>query len=244
MKTLCVIPARYASSRLPGKPLIEIEGRTLVQHVCDRVTQVPYFTDVVVATDDKRIFDHVKEAGYEVLMTRDDHSSGTERLIEVANRLDHYDIYVNVQGDEPLISTELLTSLSVEMQKKEGAVVYTASSPITINEIENPNVVKVVTDLSHKAMLFSRAPIPFAREGQWISDHHQKHVGVYYFSREAMEKIQKLQPHPFEKYESLEQLRWLLNGIPIYVYPSDYQSIGVDTPEDIQKVSELIRNVQ
>ncbi len=240
MKILCVIPARYGSERLPGKPLIEIEGLSLIQRVYERAKKVKSFTDIVVATDDVRIFKHVEEFGGRVLMTRTDHKSGTERMLEVAGRMEPYDIYVNVQGDEPLIPPEMLHDISLKISDTSKTAIYTAATTIEEDEIHDPNVVKLITDVENRAHLFSRAPIPFSKTGQWIASYHQRHIGVYFFTAAAIQIIKTLKAHPFEEYESLEQLRWLLNGLPIFVHPTHYKAIGVDTKEDIEKVKRLL----
>jgi 3-deoxy-manno-octulosonate cytidylyltransferase (CMP-KDO synthetase) len=219
--------------------LIEIAGKSLIQHVYERVVKVDRFTDVIVATDDDRIFDHVENFGGQVLMTKPDHQSGTERMLEVAERMGDYDIYINVQGDEPLIPEKLLTAI-IERMSTEDIMVFTAATSLIEKDIQNPNIVKLVKDNNDRALYFSRAPIPYARSGQWISKYHLKHIGVYFFTAKTIDQIRKLDAHPLEKYESLEQLRWLLNGIPIYIHTTDYKAIGVDTKEDLEKVRKIL----
>jgi len=239
-QSLCVIPSRYASERLPGKPLLLIKGKTLIQRVWERVVSSHLFDEVVVATDDERIFQHVIELGGKAMMTSKDCRSGTERLIEVSEKMDHFDIYVNVQGDEPLIPSKLLESLLAELQDGQGPLVVTASTRVHVNEIQDPNAVKVVVDAQNRALLFSRAAIPFSRKGEWEIQMHAKHIGLYGFTQQALKAIKEMPATHLEAYESLEQLRWLYHGMPIKVIPTSYVAFGVDVPDDISLVERII----
>lgn len=239
-QSLCVIPSRYASERLPGKPLLLIKGKTLIQRVWERVVSSHLFDDVVVATDDERIYQHINDLGGKAMFTSKDCRSGTERLIEVSEKLDQYDIYVNVQGDEPLIPSKLLESILTELQTVDGSLVVTASTRLHENEIQDPNAVKVVVDSQSRALLFSRAAIPFSRKGEWDLQMHSKHIGLYGFNKEALWAIKKMPPTHLEAYEALEQLRWLYHGMSIKVIPTNYDAFGVDVADDISKVERII----
>jgi 3-deoxy-manno-octulosonate cytidylyltransferase (CMP-KDO synthetase) len=242
MSVLGVIPARYGSTRFPGKLLAEIAGRPLIQHVYERAVQSTALDDLVVATDDERIHDCISSIGGQVIMTRADHPSGTDRIAEVAERMIHGH-YVNIQGDEPLIQAEAIDML-VAHSLKRGAPMSTlvrALHPEADREVlADPNVVKVAKAQDGAALYFSRAPIPFARHPEHA--HHYKHIGVYMYARETLLTLQQLQPTPLELAEGLEQLRALEHGISIFVVETDYNPIGVDVPADIAAVETELRN--
>ncbi|MGY8672030.1 MAG: 3-deoxy-manno-octulosonate cytidylyltransferase [Verrucomicrobiia bacterium] len=243
MRILGVIPARFASSRFPGKSLHLIAGKPLVQHVVEQCRKASALVDVIVATDDERIAEAMKPH-CRVEMTASDHPSGSDRIAEVAARND-CDAVVNVQGDEPMIDPEVINSVALGLT---GAAMSTAATAITdAEEFDNPNVVKVVTDSLGRALYFSRRTVPYLRDhaGETAADQLNrfpflKHIGIYGYRRETLLELVKHRPSPLEMAEKLEQLRALENGIPIAVVKVNYQSIGVDTPEDAQKVEALL----
>ena len=235
MKIIAVIPARFASTRFPGKPLVDIQGMSMIQRVYMQAKKVAEFSSVIVATDDERIFHHVQAFGGEVVMTSPNHISGTDRIGEVLNRLtDSPDVVVNIQGDEPFIQPEqlqLLLSAFHDHTTQIATLVKQITSPA---EIENPNLVKVVFSNHHKALYFSRSVIPFARN---VSSHYYKHIGIYAYREDVLHQLTQLSPTPLEQAESLEQLRWMENGFSITVVPTEIETIGIDTPEDLNKIS-------
>ena len=239
---IAIIPARYASTRFPGKPLIDIQGKTMIQRVVEQVLQVENLDKVVVATDDERIFLHVKNLGYEAIMTSENHQSGTDRCAEVAHKmkLKNDDIVINIQGDEPFIFPSQIADLLAFMQKNKTISIGTLAKKITnISFLENPNIVKVIFDENQKAIYFSRSAIPFVRgeaKENWLSKaDFYKHIGMYAYRFSALKKISFLKPSRLELLESLEQLRWLENGFPIGINLTDLETIGIDTPEDLEQ---------
>ncbi len=233
---LGVIPARYASVRFPGKSLAVIAGKPMIQHVWERATQSRYLSQVTIATDDERIATAARTFGAPVRMTRSDHASGTDRVAEVAASSDAT-VIVNIQGDEPLIDPGAIDTAILALLDEPGCEMATLkrriSNPV---EIENPNVVKVVTARNGDALYFSRHPVPFDRgaSGEWW-----KHIGIYVYRRALLLGYSALPVGPLEMAERLEQLRALENGIPIRVAETEYDTIGVDTPEDLAAVSQL-----
>jgi 3-deoxy-manno-octulosonate cytidylyltransferase (CMP-KDO synthetase) len=241
-KALVVIPARYDSSRFPGKPLAPIAGKPMIQHVVERARKAQRVSRVIVATDDDRIRAAVESFGGEAAMTRRDHRSGTERIAEVAARVPA-EIYVNVQGDEPLISPDVIDASVAEILAAEEVQVSTLCVPIAQPaEIMDPNIVKVVLDFDGNALYFSRAPIPWVRDAaQPVAARHFKHIGIYAFRREALLEFPALPPGELERLEQLEQLRWLENGYRIRVGECEYQGVAVDVPGDVARVEEMLR---
>ncbi len=245
MHILAVIPARYASTRLPGKPLVEIAGKPMIQHVWERVRRAKKVSRVVVATDDERIVRAVEAAGGEAVMTRADHRSGTERVAEVAagpvGR--DADILVNVQGDEPLIEPAAVDATVEVLLEDPSARVGTVAVPIEKPaDVMDPNVVKVVLDFDGNALYFSRAPIPWVRDtGGPVRARPLKHLGLYVFRRDALLEFDTLPPGELERIEQLEQLRWLENGYKIRVAETAFDSISVDVADDVARVEKLIR---
>jgi 3-deoxy-manno-octulosonate cytidylyltransferase (CMP-KDO synthetase) len=237
MNAIAVIPARLASTRLPGKMLREIAGKPLIGRVYEAVRSSPLLDDVIVATDSDEILRVCREHGWKAEITSPKHGSGTERVYEIATRRDA-EIYVNVQGDEPMIRPEHIASLLEVMQNPE-AQVGTLKTPAAEEDIDNPNAVKVVTRANGRALYFSRATIPFDRDG--IRPRYFKHLGVYAYRRAALQLFVKLSESSLEKTERLEQLRFLENGVAIYVAETPYDSIGVDTEEDLQRVIAAFR---
>jgi len=238
MNVVAIIPARYASTRFPGKPLIDIAGKSMIQRVYERTLQAASVQRVIVATDDQRIFDAVTAFGGEAQMTRDDHPSGTDRLAEVAARIDA-DLIVNVQGDEPLIDPEMIDAALAPLLADATIVMGTLSTPIyDLEEYHSPNAVKVVTDRTGFALYFSRAAIPCGRDlaADQVPVGASKHVGLYVYRRDFLIAYPKMQETPLEQLEKLEQLRALEHGHRIRVVSTDRISIGVDVPGDVDKV--------
>lgn len=252
---VALIPARYASTRLPGKPLLELAGLPMILHVVKRARQAAAIQRVIVATDDERVFNVVKAAGEEVWMTSSEHRTGTDRLAEVAAQLDA-EIIVNVQGDEPLIEPATIDAAVAPLLADRSLVMSTTSEPLELAaDVLNPNVVKVVTDAAGFALYFSRNPLPYARaEAQThgsleaalhaqpaLLTRYAKHTGLYAYRREFLLTYAKLPPTPLEQSELLEQLRALEHGYRIRVVKVAHRSIGVDTPEDVELVSCLLQ---
>lgn len=240
MKKVAVIPARYGSTRFPGKPMAKICGKPMIIHVYERVKKSINIDEVVVATDNEKILNLVKEYGGKAIMTSSHHESGSDRVAEVAKRIEG-DIFVNVQGDEPLISTKLIEDL-VELSINNPTKVITAKTKI-INEsdIKNPNIVKIVTDRHQNALYFTRSIIPYNRLKDNGVDYY-KHIGVYSYPKEILREFVNLPHSKLERIEMLEQLRLLENGYSIKVLETEYDSVGVDTPEDITKIERLLED--
>ena len=243
MKIIGVIPARFASTRFPGKPLALIAGKPLIQRVVEQCKKARSLSDVIVATDDSRIAEVAKNFCL-VEMTRADHPSGSDRIAEVAARC-NCDAVVNIQGDEPLIDPSVIDAVAGALAQNEMS---TAATPIkTISEYDNPNVVKVVVSASGRALYFSRRTIPYLREAasrpaseQLAAFPFLKHLGIYGYRREALLRLVKFPVSPLENAEKLEQLRALENGIQIAVVKVNYDSVGVDVPEDVARVEKLL----
>jgi 3-deoxy-manno-octulosonate cytidylyltransferase (CMP-KDO synthetase) len=240
LKAWGIIPARYASSRFPGKPLAEILGRPMFVHVYERARRSPALERVVLATDSRRIAAAADRHAVPWVMTRPDHPSGTDRVLEAARRLNLAEdaVVVNIQGDEPALHPEMLTRLVAPFERREVQVT-TLVSPLAADEAANPDVVKVVCDRQGRALYFSRAAIPFPRDGQ--PGAFLRHIGLYAFRMTALEHFVALGPGNLEAVEKLEQLRLLENGIPIHVVETHHQSIGVDRPTDIAAVVRKLR---
>lgn len=232
-----VIPARYGSTRLPGKPLADILGKPMVQHVYDRARQVPGIDVVLVATDDARVAAAVKEFGGECVMTSADHPSGTDRLAEVMASVDA-DIYINLQGDEPLVRPEDIARLAAGMCDEASVQVGTLCHHIDADEASNPNAVKVVLAANGDALYFSRSPIPFPRDAESAS--YLKHVGVYAYRREVLAAYADLPQPMVEHAEKLEQLRLLAAGMRIRAFRVQPTGPGVDTPECLARVRRIM----
>mgnify|MGYP001176859191 FL=1 len=238
-KSLGIIPARFASTRFPGKPLVDILGKTMIRRVFEQASQAG-ISRVVVATDDERIFNHVKNFSGEVVMTSPDHLSGTDRCAEIANlpRYADFEIIVNIQGDEPFIRPGQIDQVVEFLVQNETFSIATLARQISNqDELFNPNVVKVVFDNNQQALYFSRAAIPFLRnipQETWLREgEFYKHIGLYAFRRQVLVEIAALPVGGLEKNESLEQLRWLENGYKIGIALTDFESFGIDTPDDL-----------
>jgi 3-deoxy-manno-octulosonate cytidylyltransferase (CMP-KDO synthetase) len=238
---LGIIPARFASTRFPGKPLVDIRGKSMIQRVYEQASQARCLDKVVVATDDERIFRHVLGFGGEVRMTDPAHRSGTDRCAELAQMLPEAEIVLNIQGDEPFIQPQQIDLLVDTLLERPGFAIATLAKRIEeAEQLYNPNVVKVVFAPAQGALYFSRHPIPYLRgvppEG-WLAQHDFfKHIGLYGFRREALRSVAALPPSPLEEAESLEQLRWLENGWRIAVARTEWETTGIDTPEDLLKL--------
>jgi 3-deoxy-manno-octulosonate cytidylyltransferase (CMP-KDO synthetase) len=238
-RILGVIPARFASSRYPGKALATLAGKPMIEHVWERANMSRYLSDVLVATDDERIANAVHKFGGRVRMTRADHPTGTDRLAEIASSEDAA-LYVNIQGDEPLIDPEAIDAAILTVHGDDAVDMGTLKKQIADpTDIVNTNVVKVVTNLLGDAIYFSRCPIPYERDGQTGVPVYFKHIGLYVYRREFLLRYPDLAVGPLEQAERLEQLRALENGYRIRVAATDYESLGVDTPEDLERVNQL-----
>ncbi len=239
MKFAAIIPARYASTRFPGKPLAVLGGKPVIIRVCEQAKKV--FDHVFVATDDARIFDAVKEGGFIPIMTREDHKSGTDRCYEAFIKCGvKVDVVVNVQGDEPFIQPSQLQTIKSLFDSKDTdiATLVKPFAPDTpFDKVANPNSPKVVVDDNWNALYFSRSVIPYLRgipEAEWPARHtYYKHIGLYAFRADVLEAVTRLPQAPLEKAESLEQLRWLSAGYRIKVGVTDVETIGIDTPDDL-----------
>jgi 3-deoxy-manno-octulosonate cytidylyltransferase (CMP-KDO synthetase) len=241
-QVVVVIPSRYASRRLPGKPLVNLAGKPMVQHVYERAKRAQTIHRVLVATDDQRIFDAVQAFGGEARMTRADHRTGTERIAEVAAHAPG-DVFVNVQGDEPLIDPVSIDTAVAALLEEPPAQIATLATPIRhVPDIMDPNIVKTVVDFDSHALYFSRAPIPWVRDTQQkIHVKYWKHLGLYVFQRDALLEYPTLPQGELEKIEQLEQLRWLENGWRIRVAEVEHDAVSVDVPEDVTRVEKLLQ---
>ena len=244
MKILGVIPARYASSRFPGKPLIDLKGKSMIQRVVEQCQKSELLNEVVVATDDQRIFDHVKDFGGEVVMTSSNHPSGTDRCGEVAKSYPNFDVVINIQGDEPLIEPKQIDQLC-ELFQDDSIQIGTLAKKITDpNILSNPNRIKIAFGENNQALYFSRSPIPYLQGkemGQWLSNNdYFRHIGIYGFKLSVLQEVIQLKPTQLEKQESLEQLRWLYYGYKIQVGLSEFETPNIDSPSDVEEVLKLI----
>lgn len=240
-QTAIIIPARYGSSRLEGKPLLKANGKPIIQWVWEKASKVPLVDRVIVATDDERIFNACKEFGAEVEMTSTEHKSGSDRIAEVASRHPEIGYIINLQGDEPLIEQSNIELVIKGVKFDEQADISTLVREIKDeDEVNNPNLVKCVFDLNGYAMYFSRSKIPYERnvnKGEW---KFYSHLGIYGYKREALFKMTGLPQAPYEKAESLEQLRALQNGMKIKVAVVDNVPVGIDTIEDFEKFKAMV----
>lgn len=238
MKTVGIIPARYAAQRLPGKPLRDISGRPMIQHVYERTTRAKSLDDVIVATDDERILAVVRGFGGKAQMTSPEHRSGTDRVAEVAAGLD-VDVVVNIQGDEPLVDPDHIDELVAAFERRRSLKMATLATPIASDEdFHDPAVVKVVFDRRGTAIYFSRHAIPFERDGQ--PGPRWKHIGMYAYRRDFVLRFASLAPTTLEQIERLEQLRALENGVRIHVVRTAHDAISVDTEADLHRVRALM----
>lgn len=237
MKFACVIPARYASTRLPGKPLADIAGKPMIQRVYEQVAKAKKPALIIVATDDQRVFDKVESFGGMALMTQPNHPTGTDRLAEVASHYQDVDVIINVQGDEPLIDADVIDQLADLFLEDADLQMATVASPLLEDEYDEPSAVKVICNKQGDAMYFSRSLIPYPRHA--FINPPMKHVGIYAYRRQFLLDYAKMDPTPAEETESLEQLRALENGYAIRVIKTDKRFVGVDTPEDLERVNAI-----
>lgn len=237
--TFGIIPARYGSTRFPGKPLADILGKPMFWHVWDRARRCPLLKSVVVATDDDRVMWAAEELGVPCVMTRFDHESGTDRAMEAVRslRISPSALVVNIQGDEPLLEPDILTRLLTPFSEPE-VMATTPVVRITADEARNPDLVKAVFAADGRALYFSRSLVPYPRDGEEVSFFG--HIGIYAFRMKTLETFVSLPGGRLEQAEKLEQLRLLENGIPIHVVETDFRSVGVDRPEDIREVVAIL----
>ncbi|HVO56767.1 MAG TPA: 3-deoxy-manno-octulosonate cytidylyltransferase [Dongiaceae bacterium] len=242
-RVVIVIPARYGSVRLPGKPLVSLGGKPMVERVYERAKQARTASRVIVATDDERIVKAVEGFGGEARMTRTDHRTGTERIAEVAAHTEG-DVFVNVQGDEPLLDPTAVDTAVGALLEEPAAAIATVAVPVrTPSDIMDPNVVKTVLDFEDNALYFSRAPIPWVRDSAAkVHARHLKHLGLYVFQRDALLEYPTLPQGELERLEQLEQLRWMENGWKIRVAEVEHDAVSVDVPEDVERVEKLLRS--
>ncbi|WP_394655907.1 3-deoxy-manno-octulosonate cytidylyltransferase [Halosquirtibacter laminarini] len=245
MKSIIIIPARFASTRFPGKPLADIHGKSMIMRVVERASKVT--KDVWVATDDDRIYQHVDNLGANVVMTRKDHPSGTDRIAEALQKIETqsgttFDVVINIQGDEPFILTEQVEQLIESFNDKNVDIATLANPLSSIDSIEDPNQVKVIFTPKGRAIYFSRSPIPFVRgvdKAEWTTKtSFWGHIGMYGYRADALRTITQLAPSSLELCESLEQLRWLENDYHIHVSTTNHKGMGIDTPEDLKRALE------
>ena len=241
MHIACIIPARYGSTRLPGKPLAMIGDKPMIQRVYEQVSKATEIEQVIVATDDQRVYDAVVAFGGQAMMTRPDHLTGTDRLAEVAATHTEIDVIINVQGDEPLIDASVIDALAREFKEDSSLQMGTVGCPLLEEEYNEPSAVKVIVNRLGNAMYFSRSLIPYPRNA--FVQPPLKHVGMYGYQRQFLLDYAKMEPTPAELTESLEQLRALENGYTIRVITTDQRFVGVDTREDLDRVNEIFRTL-
>lgn len=249
LRVIGIIPARYDSTRFPGKPLVLINGVSMIQRVYEQAGKCSGLTKVYVATDDERIEAHVNSFGGNVIMTSHKHRTGTERVSEVAERLQEHDpghpwdVVINIQGDEPYINPEQIDSVIDRFRDKDVQIATLIHQINSNEELTDPNVIKVIIDKTDRALCFSRAAIPFMRgveTNNWLNHHtYYKHIGLYAYRTQILEIISRLKPSPIEVAESLEQMRWIENGFSIHTELTDIDSISVDTPDDLLKLTNI-----
>jgi 3-deoxy-manno-octulosonate cytidylyltransferase (CMP-KDO synthetase) len=239
LKPIFIIPARYGSTRFPGKPLAEINGKSMIQRVWEQVKQIEN-SEAIIATEDERIVKHAEAFGAKVMLTSPDHQSGTDRCAEVIEKLNSdHDVVVNVQGDEPFIKPEQLKELLSCFSERSTQIATLVKELTTGQDIHDPNLVKCVMDKNKNALYFSRYAIPFKRDASIVfrGSKYYRHIGLYAYRTEVLKEITKLPPSFLEVSESLEQLRWLENGYPIRIEISQYDSLSIDTPEDMDRLA-------
>lgn len=246
MAIIGIIPARYASTRFPGKPLAIIDGKTVIQHVYEQCKLADSLKKIIVATDDERIANNVKNFGGEAIMTSKDHVNGTSRCVEALTTYEKivgttFDIVINIQGDEPFIQPEMINKVSSIFNNADAQIGTLAKKIETEEELFNPNVVKLLIDKNKKAMIFSRNTLPFIRDvdkSNWITNTvFYKHIGLYGYRKDALFEITKLKPSRLELAEKLEQLTWMENGYIVSIEYTEFDSRGIDTPEDLLKLT-------
>jgi 3-deoxy-manno-octulosonate cytidylyltransferase (CMP-KDO synthetase) len=246
MKVLGIIPSRFASSRFPGKPLIDIKGKSMVQRVYEQSKKASLIDELVVATDDERVYNHVQSFGGNVVMTSSNHTSGTDRCGEVIKKYADFDIVINIQGDEPLIDPSQLDEVLRVFKDDLISIVTLVKQMTNFDDVINPNRVKVVRDKNNNGIYFSRSPIPFiahTNQSEWMEkSKFWKHIGIYAWRLKTLEELIDLDPTELEKSESLEQLRWLYHGYNIKTVETKIETPNIDVPEDLEKVLSLLQN--
>jgi 3-deoxy-manno-octulosonate cytidylyltransferase (CMP-KDO synthetase) len=243
MHILGIIPARYASTRFPGKPLVDIAGKSMIQRVYEQAKKCAQLSEVIVATDDDRIFEHVQGFGGKAVMTSSSHQSGTDRCAEVAEKYLEFDVIINIQGDEPYIDPEQINKLISCFKEADTQLATLIKKVSNEQDLHNTNSPKVIVNKNSEAIYFSRSPLPHIRGQEpqnWLQHFtYFKHIGIYGYRADILKQITKLPVSPLEKAESLEQLRWVENGYKIRVAETEIETIAIDTPEDLDKLSEL-----
>lgn len=247
MKYIAIIPARYASTRFPGKPLAMLGGQSVIERVYRQVTTI--LSEAYVATDDERIYNAVEAFGGKAIMTRADHHSGTDRIEEAAEKIGtDADVIVNIQGDEPFIQPSQIKTVCEQFDHPDTQIATIGKPFTSMDAVENPNSPKIVTDINGFALYFSRSVIPFVRgaeRDEWLSHFpFLKHLGIYAYRREVLREITQLPMSPLEKAESLEQLRWLQNGYRIRVGITNVETVGIDTADDLRRAEEFLRSAK
>lgn len=238
MKVIGIIPARYSSTRFPGKPLVDLKGKVMIQRVYEEASKCNSLDEVIVATDDQRIFDAVKAFGGEVEMTSEEHRSGTDRCGEVAAKY-NADVIVNIQGDEPLVNPGQIDMLCTTFKDETVNIATLGYTQVSMEDLDDINRVKVVCDRHGNALYFSRSPIPStqrASEKMVTQFPFMRHIGLYAYRKETLTKLVQLTPCPLEQMEDLEQLRWMYYGFKIRVIPTSIETPNIDTPEDLERV--------
>ena len=240
MKILGIIPARYASTRFPGKPLVDIAGKSMIQRVYEQAKKCSQLSEVIVATDDDSIFEHVQNFGGKAVMTSAAHQSGTDRCAEVAEKYPEYDVIINIQGDEPYIDPEQISKLISCFDDADTQLATLIKKVLNEQELHNTNSPKVIINKNSEAIYFSRSPLPHIRGQEpqhWLRHFtYFKHIGIYGYRADILKQITKLPVSPLEKAESLEQLRWIENGYKIKVAETKIETIAIDTPDDLKKL--------
>lgn len=237
MKSIALIPARYASTRFPGKPLVDLAGKSMILRVYEQVKKAKKLDEVYVTTDDERIYKALESVGAKVVYSSPECRNGTERCFESYAQLGNFDILLNVQGDEPFIKPEDIDRLIGAFENHDVQIASLKNRIYSQEEFENPNRVKLVCNERGEALYFSRSPIPYNAEVKDLACF--KHIGIYAFRTNILDSLRQLEPHPIEQAESLEQLRWLLAGYSIFVLETEYDPIGIDHPDDLEKVRAL-----
>ncbi len=243
MKVVGIIPARYASSRFPGKPLIDLAGKSMIQRVYEGASKALSLDEVIVATDDDRIFQHVLSFGGKALMTKDSHVSGTDRCGEIALKIDA-DVIINVQGDEPLIDARQIDQVVSAFENYEVQIATLGTRKISKEDLLNPNRIKIVLDKNNNALYFSRSCIPNHanfNEDAFSFYPYMKHIGLYAYRKYCLLDLVTLEPTRLEQVESLEQLRWLFHGYKIHVVETNIETPNIDSPDDVETVLQLLR---
>ena len=239
MKVLGIIPARYGSSRFPGKPLIDLKGKTMIQRVYEGAKRSTLLSDVIVATDDQRIVDEVNSFGGKVLLTKESHLSGTDRCGEITDHFSDIDVVVNIQGDEPLVDYRQLDALIAAFEDEKTTIATLGIKDVSLDDINNSNRIKIVVDYNNNALYFSRSAIPnYANtKGNPLEIYpFYRHIGLYAYRTDILKELVKLTPTKLETIESLEQLRWLYYGYSIRIVETTIETPNIDVPEDVEKV--------